>query len=233
MALVSVKGSRKRVIPFLSFCVAFLLVPHAWAHRLDEYLQATQISVGRDRIVVDIYLTPGTAVAPAILGAIDTNGDGLISDAEGTAYALSVLKSIRLLVDDKPRELSLSRGEYPPMDQMSAGIGMIHLNTMTSVVNDREGAHTLVFENNFDPGSSVYLANAMLPRDRIVTIGYQQRDLFQRYLQIDYRIGGARPGAFGYTWILLALVGAVGSVRYWLYRSAAAARISGSAPLKV
>lgn len=79
-------ANRFCVNPLLALFTFVLLAPCASAHRLDEYLQATQISVGRDRIVVDIYLTPGTAVAPAILSTIDTNGDGSISSAEGAAY---------------------------------------------------------------------------------------------------------------------------------------------------
>jgi hypothetical protein len=55
--------------------------------------------VGKDRIVVDIYLAPGTAVAPAILSALDTNGDGSISCEEGADYGHSILKSVRLIVD--------------------------------------------------------------------------------------------------------------------------------------
>lgn len=210
-------ANRLVVDPLLAFCVLVLVAPCAFAHRLDEYLQVTQISVGRDRIVVDIYLTPGTAVAPAILSTIDTDGDGLISGTEGTAYGQSVLKSVRLMVDNKPRELSLSSSQYPPMDQLSAGIGFIHLETVTPVISDSEGAHKIEFENNFDPGASVYLANAMLPLDRLVRIRHQQRDVLQRDLQIDYEIGSAGPAYRGLAWILLAMMGTAGLVRYGLH----------------
>jgi hypothetical protein len=213
----------------LAFFTLVLLAPCASAHRLDEYLQATQISVGKDRIVVDIYLTPGTTVAPAILTTIDKNRDGSISSEERVTYGQSVLKSVRLLIDDKPRELSLLSGDYPPMEQMGAGIGMIHLKLATSARTDSEGVHALIFENRFDSGESVYLANAMLPLDRAVTINHQQRDVLQRNLQIDYEIGIVRADYYGSAWTLVALVVSIGSVRYWLYRSTAAkGRSAGS-----
>ena len=204
------------VNPLLALVVLVLLAPCALAHRLDEYLQAAQISVGKDRIVVDIYLTPGTAVAPAILRTIDKNGDGSISRAEGADYGHSVLKSVRLLVDDKPRELSLLSTEYPPFEQMRAGIGFIHLETVTQVVSDSAGPHKIEFENNFDPETSVYLANAMIPLDRNVKIRQQQRYVLQRDLQIDYEVESAWPSDHGPAWLLLAMVGAVGVFRYGL-----------------
>lgn len=218
--MTAAPGTANRLVvnPLLAFFLLVLVAPCALAHRLDEYLQATQILVGRDRIVVDIYLTPGTAVAPAILSTIDTNGDGLISGSEGAAYGQSVLKSVRLMVDNKPRELSLSSSEYPPMDQLSGGIGFIHLETVTPRVSDSEGSHRIEFENNFLPGTSVYLANAMIPLDRIVKIRHQQRDLLQRDLQIDYEIGSERPYYPGPAWLLIAAAGSVGVFRYGVGR---------------
>jgi hypothetical protein len=209
-------ANRLRVNRLPAICVLVLVAPGALAHRLDEYLQATQISVGRDRIVADIYLTPGTAVAPAILSTIDKNGDGSISGAEGADYGQSVVKSVRLLVDDKPRELSLSSSEYPPMDQMRAGIGFIHLEMVTQVISDSEGAHKIEFQNNFNPRTSVYLANAMIPPDRIVKIRHQQRDVLQRYLKIDYEIGSAGPAYPDPAWLLLVMA-AAGLFRYGLH----------------
>jgi hypothetical protein len=44
----------------------------ATAHRLDEYLQATLISVEQNRVHAQIRLTPGVAVFPIVLSLIDT-----------------------------------------------------------------------------------------------------------------------------------------------------------------
>jgi len=40
-------------------------------HRLDEYLQATLIGLTRDGVDVEINLTPGVAVLPAVMAVID------------------------------------------------------------------------------------------------------------------------------------------------------------------
>lgn len=72
--------------------VLSLRVP-ASAHRLDEYLQATILSVEKDRIQAFMRLVPGVAVSSAVLAIIDTNGDGVISDSERHAYAERVLQA--------------------------------------------------------------------------------------------------------------------------------------------
>jgi hypothetical protein len=48
----------------------------AFAHRLDEYLQATIISVDKDHVQASMRLIPGVAVSSFVLSGIDSNGDG-------------------------------------------------------------------------------------------------------------------------------------------------------------
>ena len=64
----------------LLLLVLFTLAP-ARAHRLDEYLQATLLSVEKDRVEAQVRLTPGVAVLPLILAQIDSNRDGILSAA--------------------------------------------------------------------------------------------------------------------------------------------------------
>ena len=45
----------------------------AYAHRLNEYLQATLISIEKDRVQVSLHLTPGVAVSSTIIANIDIN----------------------------------------------------------------------------------------------------------------------------------------------------------------
>ena len=61
--------------------MAFAVRPLA-AHRLDEYLQATVISLEKDRVEASLRLTPGVAVSAAVLAAVDDNSDGTIIDGE-------------------------------------------------------------------------------------------------------------------------------------------------------
>ncbi len=48
----------------------------ARAHPLDVYLQATYITVGSSHLDVELDLTPGVLVAPALLPELDTSGMG-------------------------------------------------------------------------------------------------------------------------------------------------------------
>ena len=52
----------------------------ALAHRLDEYLQATILSIEKNRLQAQMTLTPGVAVYPIVLAAIDTDADGVLSE---------------------------------------------------------------------------------------------------------------------------------------------------------
>src|ERR1700730_19028692 len=73
----------------------------AFAHRLDEYLQATIISVEKDHIQASMRLIPGVAVSSVVLASIDTNWDGVISEAEQRTYAERVLRALSLTGDGK------------------------------------------------------------------------------------------------------------------------------------
>jgi hypothetical protein len=71
----------------LAIGVAILLIlpTRAVAHRLDEYLEATILSVEKNRVEISMRLVPGVTVSPTVIASIDTNGDGLLSEAERQA----------------------------------------------------------------------------------------------------------------------------------------------------
>ena len=57
------------------------------AHRLDEYLQAT-IPFGGEGTCAGIHAADSrVAVSSAVIATIDSNADGVISEAEKWAYA--------------------------------------------------------------------------------------------------------------------------------------------------
>src|SRR4051794_9415133 len=113
----------------LAAAVAALLWigPQATAHRLDEYLQATLISVEKDRVQLHIRLTPGVAVFPVVLATIDTDRDGVISEAEGRDYAVQVLQDLSLRADGDSLRLRLVSLTFPSIEEMKEGLGEIQL----------------------------------------------------------------------------------------------------------
>ena len=94
-----IRARRLLAIPMLGLValLAAMLAPAraALAHPLDVYLQATYLTVGPAQIVVELDLTPGVLVAPQILPELDTDGDEVISDAEGQAYYAALKTRLR------------------------------------------------------------------------------------------------------------------------------------------
>jgi len=74
----------------------------AIGQRLDEYLQATLITVGKDRVQAQIRLTPGVAVLPVVLGNINIAAYGSISAGGQRAYAERVRRDLSLTLDKTP-----------------------------------------------------------------------------------------------------------------------------------
>jgi hypothetical protein len=96
-----------------------------FAHRLDEYLQATTISVERDRLQAQICLTPGIAVFSIVLATIDTDADGIISEAEQAAYADRMLGDLSLMLDGDRLLLRLKSSKFASTEEMKEGRGDI------------------------------------------------------------------------------------------------------------
>jgi len=94
------------------------------AHRLDEYLQATRISIEFERIGLEMSLTPGAAVADNVFAGIDHDHNGKISAAESAAYARLVVAALKLSVDGESCMLTLDRYYFHnwPICEMVRGL---------------------------------------------------------------------------------------------------------------
>jgi hypothetical protein len=162
--------------------------PRASAHLLDAYLQAAQISIDPQQVMLDMYLTPGVQIAPGVIATVDTNHDGVISATECQAYAEAVLPRLRLSADGKPLRLQLTASDSASTEELREGTGSLHFKAIAQLPPLRSGMHNVRFENTFRPAGSLYLANAMLPRDPRVTIGEQNRDALQTSEDITYEL---------------------------------------------
>jgi hypothetical protein len=174
----------------VSALLALSLAGGAAAHRLDEYLQATLIGVTRDAIDVEIRLTPGVAMLPALMAVIDRDRDGRISAGEERAYVGRVAREVELRVDGVAAPLRLIESNFPTVEAMREGLGTIVIKLRTV----RSG-HELRFENRHLPQVSAYLVNCLAaPSDGLV-VGRQERDEAQRSIEFEYSFGaGAVPG---------------------------------------
>ena len=162
----------------------------ASGHRLDEYLQATIISVENDRIQAFMRLTPGIAVYATVLASIDTNSDAVISETEQRAYAQRVLGDLSLSVDDRRLKPRLSSVNFPPAEEMREGLGEIHIEFSADL--PRTGTNRkLVFENHHQSRIAAYLVNCLIPRDRNIQFLAQKRNENQSFYQLDYEQRGS------------------------------------------
>jgi hypothetical protein len=174
---------RKRFVALAGILLVF--APGASAHRLDQYLQATRLSLAQNQVGVEIDLTPGVDVAPMIFSLINTDHDGRISASEGEKYAKQVVQETILEIDGHRTRLDLLRYEFPSFQEMNTGEGMIRIYARASWVGTA-GQHRLVFQNNHKPDIGVYLVNALRPGTPNIEITEQHRDPLQRGVNLAF-----------------------------------------------
>ena len=177
-------------------------------HRLDEYLQATILSVEKDHVQAFLRLTPGVAVCSAVLASIDTNADGVLSETEQRTYAERVIRDLLLTVDGNALRARLISVDFPPEQQMKEGFGEIQIEFRADLPHG--GAdRTLVFENHHQSRIAAYLVNCLVPRDRNIRIVAQHRNENQSFYQLDYAQAGNHSDPLPHTW-LSGLPGSLG-----------------------
>ncbi|HEX3356992.1 MAG TPA: HupE/UreJ family protein [Tepidisphaeraceae bacterium] len=165
---------------------AILVLPKpVFAHRLDEYLQATIVSIEKDHVAVQMRLTPGVAVFEKVIAAIDTDANETISDSEQAAYAEQVRRDLSLTIEGHPSQLQLLSSTFPPVDQMKQGLGDILLDFKADVPAGGTNRR-LILENHHQSRISVYLVNCLSPSDPDIHITNQDRNYDQSFYQLDY-----------------------------------------------
>lgn len=174
--------------PVLLLVGFFVLPSTSLAHRLDEYLQATLVTIEPGEIRLQINLTPGVAVAEQVLSRIDRNRNGTISTNEATAYATLLLRELSLRLDQRKVELKLGSLNFPAPTELRTGLGIIQIELSAIIGSLAEGPHTFLLENRHLRTLSVYLFNAAQPRSASVHIIRQKRNETQSTGEIEFTI---------------------------------------------
>jgi hypothetical protein len=146
------------------------------AHRLDEYLQAALIEIKPEEIAVQLNLTPGVDVASPVIWMIDRDRDGKVSTAEGNAYAKALMRQLAMRMDDRPLKIELKGAQFDPINELKDGMGIIRIDLSARPGTLRAGHHVLSFDNHHLSNMSVYLVNALLPRNPGIQIVKQERN---------------------------------------------------------
>src|SRR6266702_8330841 len=181
-----------RLLAIAAAILFFQSVP-ATAHRLDEFLQATLLSVEPGKLEASMRLVPGVAVSSAVVASMDINGDVALSEAEQQAYALRVLKDLSVKIDNRNLALHLVFSSFPTPEQMRQGIGEIQLNLEADLPQGSAGRR-LIFENHHQSNIAVYLVNCLVPRNKDIRITAQSRNEDQSFYELDYVQGAVRSG---------------------------------------
>ena len=215
-------------LPAPIWLLALGLMNQAGAHRLDEYLQATLISVEQDEVEVEISLTPGVAVLPVVLAMIDQDHNERISAQEERAYAERVLRNVSLESDGQAIRLTVVGRSFPAVEDMKQGLGTIQLRLR----GERHGGHEMRFVNRHLAGISVYLVNCVLPASGVLKIGRQIRDNLQTEIRFEYSLTStpsiARSAGLPVYPALAFGVGLLGIARLFYSRLAAKHAVSGN-----
>jgi hypothetical protein len=165
-------------------CLFLGFAAGAAAHRLDEYLQSARVAVASNRVDITFYLAPGGEATGQLLVVIDRDGDGVVSEAEGQAYARDFLKDIQLSLDGKAITPGLMEVAFPTVDEFEEGMGVIRIGVAANVFDLAVGEHVLSLTNAHLPEISVYQVNALRRTDPRIRIRKQVRN----GLQADYRL---------------------------------------------
>ena len=199
------------------------------AHRRDALLQAARLDVGQARVAVELDLTPGIALADAVIAEVDVDRDGVLTAEEGQAYARRVANALELSLDGRALQLDAVAATVPDLTALRRGEGTIELRSSIDLPPASASGHRLSFRNTYRGDISVYLANALVPEGDRVVVTAQRRDPEQRSLTIDYRVRANR--AVGWPlWAFAAIaVVYVGSA----FRRTYMVRLKPDAPYKV
>ncbi len=103
----------KRKVTSIAVACLLLFGKAAWAHRIDEYLQATIVSLQENEAQASMRLIPGVMVAPSVIAAIDSNHDGMFSENEKQAYVQRVLGDLSVTIDGKSVRPTLRSWSFP------------------------------------------------------------------------------------------------------------------------
>jgi hydrogenase/urease accessory protein HupE len=174
----------------LAVIVVLSSVAPAFAHQVDEYLQATTIAVEKGRLALQLRLTPGIEVAQKALATIDSNGDGAISDAEQRAYIERVGRDLSLTIDGTALPLRLVSSSFPDVEGLTKGLSNILLE-FEADAPPGGSTRRLTFENHHESAIAAYLVNCLRPRDPDVHIVAQNRNYSQSSYQLDFTLGEA------------------------------------------
>lgn len=179
----------------IAIVLAQTLGTPAFAHEVDEYVQSALIALEKDHLDVQIRLVPGVDVFSRVFASIDTNADGILSDAEKHAYARSVLRDLTFDLNGQRAEGEIVSTHFPSVDLLQKGLGEIQLGFRVPVAA-LAAREKFVLENHHQRAISAYLVNCLKPQDSSLRIVSQRRSADQSRYELEYDIATQAQATF-------------------------------------
>lgn len=130
----------------------------ATAHPVDEVVQGAYLAFEPTAIRLELDISPGPAVAGAILRDLDANADRVVSRAEARAYGGRVLRRLRLTVNGATLAWRLDQVGVPPYVNLEGQADTIRIFAVAPR-QEQAGTRTLSFGNDYRPAASVVTTN--------------------------------------------------------------------------
>jgi hypothetical protein len=193
----------------LALILALAWAPRVAAHQLDEYLQAARLALAKNRVGIELDLSPGVSIAPQIFAIVDSDGDGRAAPQEIERYARRVIEDLSLRVDGRSCPVTLTRAEASSWSEIQEGTGRFRVEALAEMPVLKKGRHHIEFENLHQSANAVYLVNPLKPQEDDIVIRGQRRDVLQRSIDLDVEV---RSAVEPVTWLSLACAGLIALV---------------------
>jgi hypothetical protein len=142
---------------------ATIAVPvQASAHPHHYVDQQVHLSIGMSAVELAIVIVPSGQDGAAIFSAIDSNGDGVVSDDEARTFGTDVVSATRLTIDGQPFTFILSDVGIPDGTTVLRGTAAITVNASAELrLADRQ-AHSVDFTIKYEEFSHDWFVQPFL-----------------------------------------------------------------------
>lgn len=137
---------RRAIIPTLVGALA----TSAGAHPHTYVEQQALLSIGTERVDLNLTIVPSLTDGPAIFDQLDLNGDGDIDHDEAQILQQAVLDAAHLTMDGTAVTWAAGPVTMPSAVRLSTGTGQITLSASARLPNAPARDHSLRFEIAYD-----------------------------------------------------------------------------------
>ena len=151
-------------------------VSSAQAHRLHDLLQGSFIEITPSEVRVEVAFDPGLDIAAPFARLVDPDGDGTVSAMESASWSGAFMQAQEVTVDGKSLPLSFHSLQYTPAAPGHGDHPQLFVRYTAALNSVGPGPHRLVCSNRYEPLTSSYQTNGMVPASPSISIQSQQRD---------------------------------------------------------